>query len=279
MVGNPTHISGRMQRPLFLAHRFGEDGGKPMPVRAFPVALQTIPEIISATGELSAEDTAIISAKVAGRVEKLHVDLGSVVEQGQVLAELEKDDYTFRVKQSEALVEQTRARLGLSKDSDDRVDPLETSAVKQAAASLKEAQLIFNNSSELFKQGVVSNVDYQRAGVALQAAEARRQGAVESIYQAQAELLERRASLSLARQQLVDTTIRAPFHGAIIRRQATPGEYLAGQRARGHAGAPESAAPAPPDSRTARREGASRPADRRACRGLRPCSAPAKWCA
>lgn len=200
---------------------------KPVAVRAFPVALQTIPEVIGATGELSAEDTAVISVKVAGRVDKLLVDLGSVVEQGQVLAELEKDDYTFRVKQAEALVEQTRARLGLSKDSDDRVDPLETSAVKQAAASLKEAQLMFNNSSELFKQGVVSNVDYQRAGVALAAAEARRQGAVESIFQAQAELLERRAALSLARQQLVDTTIRAPFHGAITKRQASPGEYLA----------------------------------------------------
>jgi RND family efflux transporter MFP subunit len=200
--------------------------GKKLQVRAFAVSLQTIPEIINATGELSAEDTAIISAKVAGRIEKLNVDLGSVVEQGQILAELEKDDYSFHVRQSEAMVEQTRARLGLSKDSDDRVDPLETSVVKQAAASLKEAQLIFNNSSQLFKQGVVSNVDYQRAGVALQAAEARRQGAIESVYQAQAELLERRASLALARQQLVDTTIRAPFHGAIIRRQATPGEYL-----------------------------------------------------
>src|SRR5258708_1953818 len=87
--------------------------GKPVPVRARAVALETIPEIITATGELSAEDIATISAKVAGRVEKLNVDRGSVVEQGQILAELEKDDYAFRVKQTEALVEQTRAQLGL----------------------------------------------------------------------------------------------------------------------------------------------------------------------
>jgi len=200
--------------------------GKPVPVRVLLASLQTIPEIITATGELSAEDTATISAKVAGRIEKLHVDLGSVVEQGQILAELEKDDYAFRVKQSEALVQQTRARLGLSEGSNDQVDPVDTSIVKQADASLKEARLMYNNSVELFKQGVVSNVDFQRAGVALQAAEARRQSAIESVYQAQAELLERRASLALARQQLADTTIRAPFRGAIIRRPATPGEYL-----------------------------------------------------
>jgi RND family efflux transporter MFP subunit len=189
--------------------------------------LEPVPEIITATGELSAEDSATISAKVAGRVQKLYVDLGSVVKEGDPLAEIEKDDYLFRVKQSDALVEQTRARLGLTSAQDDRIDPLETSAVKQAAASLKEARLIYNNSSALFKQGVVSNVDFQRAGVALDAAEARHKAAIESVYQAQAELLERRASLALARQQLSDTTIRAPFSGAITRRQATTGEYLA----------------------------------------------------
>jgi RND family efflux transporter MFP subunit len=200
--------------------------GKPVAVAARVVALEAIPEIITATGELSAEDIATISAKVAGRVEKLNVDLGSVVEQGQILAELEKDDYTFRVKQAEALVEQTRAQLGLRASSDDKVDPLNTSIVRQAAASLKEARLIHKNSTELFRQGVVSNVDYERAGVALQAAEARHQAAIESVYQAQAQLLERRASLALARQQLADTVIRAPFRGAITRRQATIGEYL-----------------------------------------------------
>src|SRR6266487_559252 len=133
-----TGCSGPYSSPTVAA----KTAGKPTPVRVFEISLETIPEIITATGELSAEDTATISAKVAGRVEKLNVDLGSVVEQGQVLAELEKDDYNVKVKQAEALVEQTRARLGLSQGSGDQVDPLETSAVKQAAASLKEAKLI-----------------------------------------------------------------------------------------------------------------------------------------
>ena len=48
------------------------------------------------------------------------------------------------------------------------MDPANTSTVRQAAASLKEARLIHTNSTELFKQGVVSNVDYERAGVALE---------------------------------------------------------------------------------------------------------------
>src|SRR5215831_522631 len=93
-----TGCSGPYSAPTVAA----KNGGKPIAVRAHAVALENIPEIITATGELSAEDMATISAKVAGRVEKLNVDLGSVVERGQILAELEKDDYIFRVKQAEA---------------------------------------------------------------------------------------------------------------------------------------------------------------------------------
>src|SRR5207244_11878380 len=115
----------------------------------------------------------------------------------------------FRVKQSEALVEQTRARLGLTADTGDKIDPAATSAVKQAEASLKEARLIYNNTTALFKQGVVSNVDYHRPGVAPDAATARRQPAIERVYQAQAERAERRATPPPARPALAATTIRA----------------------------------------------------------------------
>jgi RND family efflux transporter MFP subunit len=44
--------------------------------------------------------------------------------------------------------------------------------------------------------------------------------------QLRSQLSERRAQLALARQQLGDTTIRAPFAGAITRRQSSLGEFL-----------------------------------------------------
>lgn len=199
----------------------------PVTVRVRAATLQTIPEIITATGELLAEDQATLSAKVAGRVANLNVDLGTRVGAGDVIAELEQEDYVFKVKQVEAMVEQTRAALGLGPGENDSVKPETTAIVRQAAASLREAALMQANAEKLFKEGVVSNVDFQRAGVALQAAQARQQGAIEEVFRMRAELVERRAQLSLARQQLADTVIRAPFRGAITRRQATQGEFLA----------------------------------------------------
>ena len=53
------------------------------------VAVTSIPEIVTANGELFAEDQATVTLKVPGRVAKLFVDLGTVVQAGQVIAELD----------------------------------------------------------------------------------------------------------------------------------------------------------------------------------------------
>lgn len=200
---------------------------KPVPVRTSRISMEPIPEVITATGELIAEDQATLRVKVAGRVAKLHVDLGSRVEAGDIIGELEKDDYEWKLRQAEAAVEQSRARLGLGPNDNDDADPANTAIVRQAAASLKEATLVGQNVAALFKQGIASNVDYQKSLVALQAAEARHQAAVEEVFRTKAEILQRRTEVALAKQQLSDTVIRAPFRGAITQRIATLGEFLA----------------------------------------------------
>jgi RND family efflux transporter MFP subunit len=200
---------------------------KPAAVRVVTVAEESLPETIAATGELFAEEQATISAKVPGRVARLNVDLGSQVEAGDILAELEKTDYEFRVRQAEALVEQTRARLGLGPNDGDQVDPAKTATVKMAAGALEAAKLEFTRIEGLTKEGIFSQSDYDKVRSTLRMAEARHQAAIEEVYQASAQLVERRAQLDLARQQLADTMIRAPFRGAITRRPAALGEYLA----------------------------------------------------
>lgn len=203
-------------------------GDRPaVPVAATRVASGTVPEVITANGELFAEELANISTKVPGRVTKLNVDLGSQVRAGEILAELEKDDYEFRLRQAEALVEQTRARLALANRPDDKVDPERTAMVKEARAALEEARVVFETTERLQKEGVVSRVEYERALARKQGLEARVQSSLAEVLTLGAQLTERRAQLSLARQQLEDATIRAPFSGAITKRTASIGEYLA----------------------------------------------------
>jgi HlyD family secretion protein len=198
----------------------------PLNVKTVPVTLSTLPEVISANGELFAEESTTVSAKVPGRVVKLYADLGSVLKAGDVVAELERTEYEFRVRQSEAAVDQIRARLALSNRPDEEFDPERTATVREAAAALKEARFIFDTTAKLQKEGVVSRIEFEKAQVRRDGVEAHYSAVVADVMQLRAQLSERRANLALARQQLDDCTIRAPFNGAVTSRPASPGEYL-----------------------------------------------------
>jgi RND family efflux transporter MFP subunit len=216
-----TACTGPYSRPEVAAKE-----EKPIPIKTSRVVLEPIAEIVTATGELLAEEQATIGVKAPGRLVKLHVDLGSQVQADQVLAEIDPTDYRFRVQQSEALLNQTRAKLGISNPSSDEIIPEETAIVREAEAVVKEARFISDTTQKLTSEGVLSRIEAEKAQVRRQGAEAAYQAAKEQVMQLRAELNERKAQLALARQNLADCIIRAPFSGAVTRRQASLGEYL-----------------------------------------------------
>jgi RND family efflux transporter MFP subunit len=183
--------------------------------------------VISVTGTFAAYDQATVSTKVPGRVRILHVDLGSVIRQGQAIAELEQKDYQLRLQQSEAALAQARARLGLDpQGTDDSVDPETTAAVRQARAVLDESKLKMDRAKSLFEQGVISRAQLDASEAEYKVAQSRLQDAIEEIRNRQALILQRRSEVEIARQQLTDTTIKAPFDGVVQERRANLGEYV-----------------------------------------------------
>lgn len=185
-------------------------------------------EAVTANGTLAAYDQTTASVKVPGRLRSITVDLGSVVRRGQVIAQIEPQDYNLRVQQAEAALAQARARLGLSPDGrDDNVNPEETGTVRQARAVLDEARVNRDRSSKLVEQGVVARSDFDAADASYKVALSRYQDAIEEIRNRQAVLAQRRSELSLARQQLEDTSVRAPLDGIVQEKRSSVGEYLA----------------------------------------------------
>ena len=185
-------------------------------------------ETVTANGTLAAFDQSTASVKVAGRLNSISVDLGSVVRQGQTIGQLEPNDYKLRVQQSEAALGQARARLGLSPDgTDDRVSAEQTGTVRQAKAQLEEARLSRERAVRLVEQGIVAKADFDSADATYKVAQSRYQDALEEIRNRQAVVAQRRSELSLARQQLADTTIHAPIDGIVQLKRASVGEYLA----------------------------------------------------
>lgn len=215
------------------AARGGPGGGgsannaAPRAVKTTQSEARMIARAVEAPGTLAADEQATISFKVAGRLDQLRVDLGSSVRKGQVLATLETQDFKSRVNQAEAALQQARARLGLSPEgADDNFDILRTALVRQAAAVLAEARANRERTRKLVEEGVQPRAELDSVESTYQVADSRYQDAMEEVRNRQAVLLQRRAELQSAKQQLAETTIYAAFDGSIRERRANLGEYL-----------------------------------------------------
>ena len=207
----------------------GTDGkAQPRQVKMVAVVETPIGETVTVNGTLAAYDQTTVGMKVAGRLQSISVDLGTVVRKGQAIARLEQPDYQLRVQQAEAALAQARARVGLSPDgSDDRVAAEQTGTVREAKAVLDEAKAKRDRAARLINQGIIPRAEFDTADAEYKVATGRYQDAVEEIRNRQGLLAQRRSELNLARQQLADTVLYSPMTGVVQEKRASVGEYLA----------------------------------------------------
>jgi len=212
------------------ASRGREGGAANLPVKQVKLAnseARRLTLTVTAPGTLAADEQAALSFKVAGRVNEIKVDLGSQVRKGQILANLETTEFKVRLQQAEAALQQARVRLGLPpQGADDSVEAENTALARQARAVLEEAKSNRERTTQLVNQGIQSRAELDRVESAFKVAESRYQDAIEEVRNRQAVLLQRRSELAIAQQQLVETTLYAPFDGAVRERRASLGEYL-----------------------------------------------------
>lgn len=201
---------------------------KPRSVRLGVAKLERITRSVEATGTLAARERIALSMRVAGRLQEVKVDLGDMVRQGDLIAQIDPTDLRLALEQAKAAVQQTRIRLGLPADgSSEKVVEAETPTVRQASASLQESRLRRQRAQLLFDQKLIPPSDLEAAQSAYQIAESRYQDALEEIRNRQAQLAQRRADLEMARQQLTYAVLTAPAAGAIAERMVSAGQFIA----------------------------------------------------
>jgi RND family efflux transporter MFP subunit len=205
----------------------GAEALPPRQVRVVAAEMAPLSRTVEVSGTLAADEQAELSLKLAGRVSQIAVDLGDRVRKGQTLARISPIDYQLKVRQAESALVQARVRLGLPSQGPTRVvDPSETAPVRQAEANRKQAQLARDRAAKLFQEQLLSQSDMDNADAALQVAEARYQDAVEDARSRQGLLSQRLSELDIARQQLADTGLPAPFDGVIRERRVAVGDYV-----------------------------------------------------
>ena len=106
------------------------------------------------TGSLLPDETVSVSAEVAGRVSEIRADFGQSVRQGDILAELDKREFTLQYDRGRAALSQALARIGLDAGQEE-VTPDSTPAIRQATAQMEDAGFKYENTARLIKTGDV----------------------------------------------------------------------------------------------------------------------------
>ena len=193
--------------------------------------MRTIEERVSASGRIFPIVEVKISSDVSGEVVELYVQEGDSVVQGQVLAKINPDAYVSQVERGIAFVNSSKAQAANSRSQIENIKAQK----EQIIAQLDNAREIHKRNEKLFKDGVISNADFQASQSNLKSLEANlrasdagirasqdaARGADYSVASAEASLKELRTSLNR-------TTIVAPESGIISLLNIEKGERVVG---------------------------------------------------
>jgi RND family efflux transporter MFP subunit len=95
----------------------GSRGVVPVAVEIVPVRKTSIKRIGTFTGSLFPKSQFVVAPKIAGRLEKLFLNIGDRVKEGQLVAALDNDEYLQQVDQARAEMEVARATLEESRSA------------------------------------------------------------------------------------------------------------------------------------------------------------------
>jgi RND family efflux transporter MFP subunit len=138
------------------------------------------------SGSIEAQRTSSVATRVGGLIRKVHVTEGDAVKKGDLLVEIDSDDYRLRVEASRATLERVQAQVKALKVQHDRAAQLlSRTAIPQSDFDSVDGQ--FNVSVASVKEAEVA--------------------------------------LKMARSTLSDSQIRAPYDGTVTNVAAVEGNY------------------------------------------------------
>ena len=161
---------------------------RPVPVEVAQIQRGPIELQRTFSGELEALAEFVVAPKVSGRVERVIVNIADTVKRGQVVAELDDDEYVQAVAQAQADLEVARAKLS------------------EAQSALEIANREFKRTESLLKRGVASDSEFDAASQEQLARQAQ-------LKVAAAEVTKAESSLETANIRLGYTKVTAGWTG------------------------------------------------------------------
>ncbi len=238
------------------------------PVQTVSLGTGLLEEGKTLIGEISPNSSVSVVPKVSAKVISISVAKGDLVQAGQTLATLEQTDYLNNVKQAETSLATAKANLANAIASQEYNVFQSEQGLENAKLSYENVQLSYQNAlnayndvnnnhqrmAALFEANAISKREFEQSEMQLVQAEAGLQQSelalkqaevaitnaekaveqakrTEGIKVSEASVLQAELSLSLAREQLENTVIKAPVAGEVTTINVEIGEIASQQGA------------------------------------------------
>lgn len=162
---------------------------------------RAVQRTVEATGTLAPWEEVIVSNETAGTVDKIFVDLGDKVTEGQLMLRFDQQDAKSNFNSAEAALD------------------INTRAFERAKAVWTDAGSNLKRYTNLFSEGVVSISQKDAFQTQYDVADAQ-------LKQAEAQVNQAKAQFEIAKKRLGDTEIRSPIAGEVKKRFISTGEVL-----------------------------------------------------
>lgn len=156
-------------------------------VRVQTAENRSLRPFVESVGTLKPYDEVIVSSEVDGILRSIHVDEGSPVSRGQLIAEIKDTDYRLDAERAEAVL-------------------------KQAEASLANADQEHQRKEALYREELVTKQQFDDISARLALAHG--------------DLERAKSGLSLAREKLSRAKVFAPMAGIVKEKKVTAGDYI-----------------------------------------------------
>lgn len=167
--------------------RGGRGDAQVIAVETAPVTRRSITDVAFYTGTLQSGSQFMLAPKAGGRLRSLAVDIGDQVERGQVIAQLDDEEFVQAVAEQRAAVEVAEAQL------------------EDAEAQLAVRRRSYDRVADLRRRSLASESEYDLARSEADAAAA-------NVRVTQAQLAQRQAALRGAEVRLSYTRVRAEWN-------------------------------------------------------------------
>ena len=170
-------------------------------VRLETVARRDLVSAVTASGKIEAKTSVDISADITGRIIRIAVREGDLVNKGQFLIQIDPAQYQAAVARAQGVVGSTEATL------------------TQARANLDQAERAWHRARQLTQLGpnLIAPEAAEQARTSYDVAQANWQAT-------RAQLEQSRASLQEARDNLAKTRLTSPIAGRVVRLAVEEGE-------------------------------------------------------